>query len=119
MRPGKWSVLLIFAISAMVFSACSNSVKVYEVTIPEGTWKDRTGGVLADLPQERGPDGETTLLFRRGDTLKVVNNDKVVHTIGLVSVRPGETVTHVFKSTGEFEGACTLLIGETVVLSVS
>jgi hypothetical protein len=100
-----------------VVLGCSSSGRTYEVRIPEGQLTSKNDSVLSELPQRTDEPGRV-LMFSRGDTLVVVNDDTVEHVIGLVTVRPGETVEHTFLQTGSFEGSCTLLIGERVVIEV-
>ncbi len=116
---GRCLVALVGVLAAAFISACASGPMVYEVVIPEGEWHEQTSQVLADLPQRSEDDGSTILLFDVGDTLTVANNDSVEHVIGLVAVRPGETVRHVFRQAGVFEGSCTLLTGERVLIEVS
>lgn len=42
------------------------------------------------------------------DRLTITNHDSAVHSIGLFSVRPGETVSYQFAGPGVFRGACTV-----------
>jgi len=42
-----------------------------------------------------------------GDTLRIVNDDAVVHQIGPYTVGPGDTIEQTFTSPGRIEGICT------------
>ncbi len=42
-----------------------------------------------------------------GDTLRIVNDDEVVHQIGPYTVGPGDTIEQTFTSPGRIEGICT------------
>lgn len=74
--------------------------------------------VLAHIPSE-SYEGGLRLLMPLGGTLTVVNEDDYEHTVGLVVVRPGETLTYRFSVAGDFVGACTLLAGEELTVRVS
>lgn len=109
----------VVAVVALTLSGCGSNPQAYEVRIPKDEWKSPSNEVLGDLPQRLESDGTTVLEFSMGDTLQVVNDDIVEHVIGLVAVRPGETVRYVFRQAGTFEGACTLLTGQRVLIEVS
>lgn len=74
--------------------------------------------LLDHIPSERY-DGGLRLLMPLGSRLTVVNEDDYEHTLGLVVVRPGETLTYRFSVAGDFVGACTLLAGEELTVRVS
>lgn len=114
-------------VALLVVSGCSSSEPsataeegVYVVDVPAGTAE--SGGdvssLLAHIPQERY-DGGVRLLVNVGDTLKVINRDSEEHTIGLVVVRPGETLSYTFSVEGDFVGICTLLAGEELTVRVT
>lgn len=42
-----------------------------------------------------------------GDTLRIINDDEVVHQIGPYTVGPGDTIEQTFTSPGRIEGICT------------
>jgi len=90
----------------------------YTVVIPLGASEDPDADLLAGIPQRTGEDG-LILLFEEGEMLRVVNEDTVEHTIGLVVVRPGETIDYFFSVPGSFVGACTLLAGENITVEVA
>jgi hypothetical protein len=119
MRKAPVLLLGVLLLAVGLLTGCRGDGTTYTVVIPRGEWQNRTGNVLDPVPQRTAEDGGTVLTLKTGDTLVVVNDDEVEHVIGLVAVRPGETVTHTFTQTGEFEGACTLLSGERVTISVT
>jgi hypothetical protein len=114
-------IFLVAAVLAplLLLASCSQGGTTHEVLIPRDEWVKKDGDVLKNLPQSKDRNGGVVLEFKKGDTLVVKNEDSVTHTIGLVSVRAGETVKHSFKQTGEFEGACTLLTGDRVLIRVT
>lgn len=109
-------------ILALALSACAaeDAPEGYVVVVPAGTAASGgdVSGLLAPVPQERY-DGGIRLLVEVGDTLTVVNEDDVEHTVGLLVVRPGERLTYRFSVAGDFVGVCTLLAGEELTVRVS
>lgn len=99
-------------------ASSGSSSTSFTVVIPAGASDMPSRELLGHLPQEPAESG-LRLLFSVGETLTVVNNDSVEHTIGLVVVRPGEVLTYAFSVPGTFTGACTLLAGEDISIVVS
>lgn len=52
-----------------------------------------------------------------GDTVVVVNEDVVTHTVGPFTVRAGETQRMVFSEPGYYFGVCTVGDHETVTIT--
>lgn len=119
------TALLAVVAATLLVAACTSSSgsTAYSVIIPEGTWQESDNTVLDALPSESGVDSSGNavlrLLFNKGDSLTVRNDDAVEHVIGLVAVRPGEEISYAFNQVGEFQGSCTLLGRQSVVLVVS
>lgn len=83
----------------------------YSFTIPAGSGEaiDR-GEPLEILPGE--------LEVRVGEVLELVNLDDRGHLVGPFFVGEGETLRQEFKTTGEFEGICTVHPSGEFVLTV-
>jgi len=117
----KTAVLLILAL-AVLGAGCTQPTKTiqqnYELTIPEGTYKQQDASILNQLPNEN-KNNKITLIFNKKDTLTVTNQDVVDHSIGVLTVRPGETLTHTFTQSGSFTGACTMLGGQEITVQVN
>lgn len=85
---------------------------VHTFQIPAGTKvrQDRGEAVGDILPAQYTVD--------RGDTIRVINDDDVVHSFGPFTVRPGETQQMTFDEPGYFFGVCTVGDHETVTITV-
>jgi hypothetical protein len=90
----------------------STTGAVYEVVVPAGTYESTMRGELVDLMP-------AVLDVKVGDTFVVVNQDKFTHTIGPFTVRPGETLRHVWLTPDTILGECSLLMGEAVTINVT
>jgi hypothetical protein len=85
---------------------------VYEVVVPLGTYESTMRGEFVDLlPAE--------LDVKVGDEFVVVNEDEFTHTIGPFSIRPGETLRHVWQTPDTIRGECSLLMGDAVTINVT
>lgn len=85
---------------------------VYEVVVPMGTYESTMRGELVDLLP-------AVLDVKVGDEFVVVNEDVFTHNIGPFTVRPGETVRHVWKTPDTIIGECSLLMGDAVTINVT
>lgn len=111
------AVLLTFvAIASACSSSGSSSVattgSVYEVVVPFGTYESTMRGELVDLLP-------AVLDVKVGDEFVVVNEDEFTHTIGPFTVRPGETLRHVWQTPDTILGECSLLMGDAVTINVT
>ena len=93
-------------------STPSTTGSVYEVVVPSGTYESTMRGELVDLLP-------AVLDVKVGDTFVVVNQDKFTHTIGPFTVRPGETLRHVWLTPDTILGECSLLMGDAVTINVT
>lgn len=73
----------------------------YQVVVPDGTSKRIAAGYHIELLPASVP-------LKVGDHLVVRNLDQQVAVVGPFSVRPGETLDHVFTAPGTFEGVCAV-----------
>ncbi|MEY4231789.1 MAG: hypothetical protein RLZZ362_2638 [Actinomycetota bacterium] len=83
----------------------------YDYLIPEGT-----AALIA-----RGKDPgimPTSLDVRVGETIRIVNDDTVGHTVGTFYVLAGTTLAHRFARAGVFEGECSTNPADTFILTV-
>jgi hypothetical protein len=85
---------------------------VYEVIVPAGTYEEVNRGTLIDLLPP-------IINAKVGDEFVVINEDKVTHIIGPFSVRPGETVRHIWAAPAIIQGECTVLVGDQVQIIVT
>ena len=113
-----WLVVLMAVVS--IASACSTNESsspsttgaVYEVVVPWGTYENTMRGELVDLLP-------AVLDVKVGDEFVVVNEDEFTHTIGPFTVRPGETLRHIWKKPDTILGECSLLMGDAVTINVT
>lgn len=82
------------------------------VEIPAGTGERIAAGEDVEiLPPE--------VNLEVGDRILLRNDDDRVHTVGPMTVRPGESLLQVFGQAGRFEGNCTLIPSRKVVIVVT
>ena len=86
--------------------------EVYEVVVPMGTFEQVMRGEFVDLLP-------SIIEVNVGDEFVVVNEDKVTHTIGPFSVRPGETLRHVWQTVDTIQGDCSVLMSDNVIINVA
>jgi len=79
--------------------------------IPDGTKEKMDKGIFT---QDIMPEQVTVDV---GDTVVVVNEDSVTHTLGPFTVRAGETQRMVFSEPGYYFGVCTVGDHETVTIT--
>jgi len=84
---------------------------VFEVVVPMGTFEQVMRGEFVDLLP-------SIIEVSVGDEFVVVNEDKVTHTIGPFSVRPGETLRHVWQTVDTIQGECSVLMSDNVIINV-
>lgn len=85
---------------------------VYEVVVPAGTYESTMRGELIDLMP-------AVLDVKVGDEFVVVNEDEFTHAIGPFTVRPGETLRHIWRTPDTIVGECSLLMGDAVTINVT
>lgn len=116
------AVLVALVASTALVGACSSqqegSSKVvpltgesYEVVVPLGTFERKMRGEFVDLLP-------SIIEVSVGDEFVVVNDDEVTHSIGPFSVRPGETLRHVWQSVDTIEGDCSVLMSDNITINV-
>lgn len=83
----------------------------YDYLIPEGT---------ADLIAMGEDPGimPNSLDVKVGETIRIVNDDTVGHTVGTFYVLAGTTLAHRFERAGVFEGECSTNPADTFILTV-
>lgn len=86
--------------------------EVYEVVVPMGTFEQVMRGEFVDLLP-------SIIEVNVGDEFVVVNEDKVTHTIGPFSVRPGETLRHVWQTVDTIQGDCSVLMSDNVTINIA
>jgi hypothetical protein len=80
--------------------------------------------VVASGTYQRVLRGEIVQIIPRklevhvGDEIIIENQDNITHMIGPFSVRAGETLRHVWASTGTIEGDCTFIPDQKVTINV-
>ena len=79
--------------------------------IPAGTKEKMDKGIFT---QDIMPEQVTVDV---GDTVVVVNEDVVTHTVGPFTVRAGETQRMVFSEPGYYFGVCTVGDHDTVTIT--
>jgi len=84
-----------------VKAAAVDAVANYRYVIPEGTARQITQGELVDIMPA---DLEVTV----GETIEIINDDVVGHSIGVFYVGAGETLRQTFTQAGTLAGECTV-----------
>ena len=123
-RRGLW-ILLALALAVLGLGAAKvGAVWQFELKHPD------EHEILVIVPkgtailQANGKDSlmvPRTLWLTVGDmdTLVIRNEDVRVQTVGLFTVRPGETVDTPFPKPGVFKGACTMSSDGQIVITVT
>lgn len=124
--PSLWGVrrLLstLFAVVCLVAAACGDDgttadpsagpAQTVTFVIPAGTGDAMDAGEPVDILPAR-------IDLSVGDSVEIVNDDERNHIIGPFFVEAGETFNHQFRSTGEFEGECSVHPSGRVVVAVT
>lgn len=94
-------LVLLVTVAGLFFVLRDQGPTTYSYTVPAGT-ADRLakGEKVSVMPTE--------IKLAVGDHLVVRNDDDELATIGLFTVRPGETVDTPFNTPGVFKGACAM-----------
>lgn len=116
-RLARWALLLVAVSPASSCSTNESSTPsttgvVYEVVVPMGTYENTMRGELVDLLP-------AVLDVKVGDEFVVINEDEFTHNIGPFTVRPGETLRHVWQTPDTIIGECSLLMGDAVTINVT
>ena len=118
-RIAKFASLLAIILGVGLITSCGQSdVRVVE---PTGV-VDRY--VVASGTYQRVMRGEIVQIIPRklevhvGDEIIIENQDNITHMIGPFTVRAGETLRHVWASTGTIEGDCTFIPDQKVTIRV-
>lgn len=106
------SAAVVFVVVSAVHDSSRPAGVTHTFQIPAGTKarQDR-GEAVGDLLPEQ-------YTIPRGDTIRVINDDEVVHSFGPFTVRPGESQTMTFDEPGYYFGVCTVGDHETVTITV-
>jgi len=105
-------VVLVVPVVALVVLLRASGPTTLTYTVPAGT----------GVRQDRGEQVElmtAELELEVGDHLVIVNEDDRVQTVGLFTVRPGETVDTPFPRAGVFKGACTMSSSGQITITVT
>ena len=116
------AVLVALIASTALVGACSSQQvgssnvvpltgESYEVVVPLGTFERKMRGEFVDLLP-------SIIEVSVGDEFVVANDDEVTHSIGPFSVRPGETLRHVWQSVDTIEGDCSVLMSDNITINV-
>ena len=83
----------------------------WDYVIPAGTAASIAAGETVEIvPAE--------LVVRKGDTIRIINQDDTDHIVGVFFVGAGETLTQRFQSVGVLEGECSVHSGGAFTLRV-
>lgn len=109
-------VVLVLPVVGLFFVLRGNNVEskptIYSYTVPAGTGdRINKGETVSIMPSD--------LRLKVGDHLVIRNEDVRVQTVGLFTVRPGETVDTPFPKPGVFKGACTMSSDGQIVITVT
>ena len=116
-------VLMVLAVAVLVLpvvglyfvlrgNSADSKPTVYSYTVPAGTGdRINKGEKVSIMPSD--------LRLKVGDHLVIRNEDVRVQTVGLFTVRPGETVDTPFPKPGVFKGACTMSSDGQIVITVT
>lgn len=107
-RTAWWLVTLV-ALAAVVASLVPvlTAGATYELVFPPGSAGARDPALFAPVPHRRVGD-VIWIELEPGDTLALRNEDDVIHQVGGIVARPGETVLHTFREGGTFSDVCSL-----------
>lgn len=105
-------LVLVVPMLAIVLVLRATAPTTYTFTVPAGTGARQDRGEQVELmPPE--------LNLEVGDNLVIINDDDRVQTVGLFTVRPGETVDTPFPRPGVFKGACTMSASGEITITVT
>lgn len=118
-RVAKFASLLTIFLGIGLIASCGQpDVRVVEPTgvvdryfVPAGTYQRvMRGEIVQIIPRQ--------LEVHVGDEIIIENQDNITHMIGPFTVRAGETLRHVWASTGTIEGDCTFIPDQKVTIRV-
>jgi len=92
--------------------AASNSTQPQHMyTIPKETARKIAEGEKLDLIPEE-------LVVKTGETIEIINEDSIGHTMGVFYIGPKETLRQTFTSPGVLSGECSVNSSEQFSLIV-
>jgi len=108
-RRAAWWVAAVVAVAAAaaLVGPLLAAGATYELTFPPGSEGARAASLFDPVPHRRVGD-VIWIELEPGDALVVRNEDAVVHQVGGILARPGETVLHTFDERGTFSDVCSL-----------
>ncbi len=108
-RRAAWWVAAVVAVAAAaaLVGPLLGRGATYELTFPPGSEGARDPSLFDPVPHRRVGD-VIWIELEPGDALVVRNEDAVVHQVGGILARPGETVLHTFDERGTFSDVCSL-----------
>jgi len=108
-RRAAWWVAAVVAVAAAaaLVGPLLGRGATYELTFPPGSEGARDPSLFDPVPHRRVGD-VIWIELEPGDALVVRNEDTVVHQVGGILARPGETVLHTFDERGTFSDVCSL-----------
>ena len=108
-RRAVWWVAAVVAVAAAaaLVGPLLGRGATYELTFPPGSEGARDPSLFDPVPHRRVGD-VIWIELEPGDALVVRNEDAVVHQVGGILARPGETVLHPFDERGTFSDVCSL-----------
>lgn len=104
--------VLVVPVLVIVLVLRANGPSTFTYTVPAGTGARQDAGEVIEIMP-------TQLDLSVGDHLVIVNQDDRVQTVGLFTVRPGETLDTPFPKPGVFKGACTMSADGQIVITVT
>ena len=90
----------------------SDEAETVVIEVPLGTAERQEAGEEIELMP-------SNLEMKVGDTLRVVNNDEAVQTVGPYTVAPGQTLRQTFTEPGEIVGMCSLSATGEVTITIT
>ena len=105
-------VVLVVPMLGLVLLLRASGPTTLTFTVPAGTGERQDRGEQVELMP-------TELSLEVGDHLVIINEDDRVQTVGLFTVRPGETVDTPFPQPGVFKGACTMSSSGQITITVT
>lgn len=90
----------------------SDEAETVVIEVPLGTAERQEAGEEIELMP-------SNLEMKVGDTLRVVNNDEAIQTVGPYTVAPGQTLRQTFTEPGEIVGLCSLSATGEVTITIT
>ncbi len=106
------ALVVIVPVVIVVALLRSSGPTTHTYTVPAGTGARQDQGEQVEVMP-------TDLHLEVGDHLVIINEDDRVQTVGLFTVRPGETLDTPFGRPGVYKGACTVSSSGQIVITVT